>query len=97
MHLAYRHGDRFYSAEGLRAYKDKFRPVWRPRYLASPGGITLPRILADLTALIAKDHHAAKSVMAEQKQAVDPTPIQEQASQSAASADACPSKSSPDE
>jgi phosphatidylglycerol lysyltransferase len=69
MHLAYRHGDRFYSAEGLRAYKDKFRPVWRPRYLASPGGITLPRILADLTALIAKDHHAAKSLVTEPTQA----------------------------
>ncbi len=97
MHLAYRHGDRFYSAEGLRAYKDKFRPVWRPRYLASPGGITLPRILADLTALIAKDHHAAKSLVTEPTQTADPTPRQEQASQSAASADACPSKSSPDE
>ena len=97
MHLAYRHGDRFYSAEGLRAYKDKFRPVWRPRYLASPGGITLPRILADLTALIAKDHHAAKSLVKEPTPAAEPTPTIEPTPQSAASADACPSKSSPDE
>ena len=38
MHLAYRHGDRFYSAEGLRAYKDKFRPVWRRAIWLRPAG-----------------------------------------------------------
>ena len=56
VHLAYSHGDRFYSFEGLRKYKEKFHPVWQPKYLASPGGIALPRILTDLTALIAKEH-----------------------------------------
>jgi phosphatidylglycerol lysyltransferase len=33
-------------------YKQKFDPVWEPRYLASPGGLALPRILANITALI---------------------------------------------
>jgi hypothetical protein len=37
----------------LRAYKQKFNPVWTPRYLAYPGGLTLPRILVDASALIA--------------------------------------------
>lgn len=50
--LLFRHGDRFYGFEGLREYKDKFDPVWTPKYLAAPGGLALPRILADVTALI---------------------------------------------
>jgi phosphatidylglycerol lysyltransferase len=61
VHLAYSHGDRFYSFEGLRKYKEKFHPVWRPKYLASPGGIALPRILTDLAALIAKEHKTDES------------------------------------
>jgi phosphatidylglycerol lysyltransferase len=27
--------------------------VWQPRYLAYPGGLRLPRVLADVSALIA--------------------------------------------
>lgn len=54
LEFAYRHGDHFYSFEGLRQYKQKFDPVWRPKYLASPGGLALPRILTDLTRLIGR-------------------------------------------
>ncbi|MDX1431700.1 MAG: phosphatidylglycerol lysyltransferase domain-containing protein [Gammaproteobacteria bacterium] len=50
--LIYRHGEHFYNFEGLRHYKDKFRPVWTPRYLVSPGGVALPRMLLDIAALI---------------------------------------------
>jgi phosphatidylglycerol lysyltransferase len=49
----YKRGDRFYNFEGLRAFKSKFGPEWRPRYLAYPGGLGLPRILMDVTQLIA--------------------------------------------
>ena len=49
----YEHGEAVYSFQGLRAFKDKFNPVWEPRYLAYPGGLRLPRILADTSALIA--------------------------------------------
>ena len=49
----YRHGETFYNFQGLRAYKEKFNPVWEPRYLAYPGGLALPRVLADVSALIA--------------------------------------------
>jgi phosphatidylglycerol lysyltransferase len=49
----YEHGDVIYNFQGLRAYKDKFNPVWEPRYLAYPGGLTLPRVLADAAALVA--------------------------------------------
>jgi phosphatidylglycerol lysyltransferase len=50
--LVARHGGHFYNFQGLRQYKDKFDPVWEPRYLASPGGLVLPAILSDLTQLV---------------------------------------------
>ena len=50
--LVYAHGEHFYNFKGLRAYKEKFDPVWEPRYLASPGGMALPRIMTNLTTLI---------------------------------------------
>ncbi len=49
----FRYGEAFYNFEGLRAYKDKFHPVWEPRYLAYPGGLSLPIVLADIAALAA--------------------------------------------
>ena len=50
--LVYTHGEHFYNFKGLRAYKEKFDPVWEPRYLASPGGLALPRIMTNLATLI---------------------------------------------
>ena len=47
-----RHGGHFYNFEGLRRYKEKFDPVWTPKFLACPGGLALPRILADIGALV---------------------------------------------
>ena len=49
---ALRHGGRLYNFQGLRAFKAKFQPVWRPAYLLYPG-ISLGRVLPDVTALIA--------------------------------------------
>lgn len=49
----YSHGGPFYNFAGLRAYKEKFGPVWEPRYLAAPGTFSLPRILPDIAALVA--------------------------------------------
>lgn len=51
--FVYRHGEPFYNFAGLRSYKDKFHPVWEPRYLAYPGGLALPVVLADIAALSA--------------------------------------------
>jgi phosphatidylglycerol lysyltransferase len=52
-HFLYQQGEPFYNFQGLRAYKEKFHPVWEPRYLAYPGGLALARILADVSALVA--------------------------------------------
>lgn len=51
--LVFRFGEHFYNFRGLRQYKDKYDPTWHPRYLASPGGLALPRILTNVAALIA--------------------------------------------
>jgi len=51
--FVFRYGEHFYNFEGLRRYKAKFRPEWEPKYLVAPGGIALPRIMFDVSALIA--------------------------------------------
>ena len=50
--LLYRHAEEFYRFEGLKAFKQKFDPVWTPQYLACPGGLGIPTALIDVTALI---------------------------------------------
>jgi phosphatidylglycerol lysyltransferase len=51
--IVYRRGETFYNFQGLRAFKEKFHPVWEPRYLAYPGGLSLPGVTADVSALVA--------------------------------------------
>jgi len=48
----FRHGEHFYNFQGLRQFKEKFSPRWEPKYLASPGGLALPRIFANIASLI---------------------------------------------
>jgi phosphatidylglycerol lysyltransferase len=50
--LVFRYGEHFYNFQGLREYKQKFAPIWEPRYLASPGGLSFPRILMNIASLI---------------------------------------------
>lgn len=52
--LVFRHGERFYGFRGLRAYKDKFGPTWRPRYLAGPQDVGLLKALRDVARLIGR-------------------------------------------
>ncbi|MEZ5500816.1 MAG: bifunctional lysylphosphatidylglycerol flippase/synthetase MprF [Steroidobacteraceae bacterium] len=51
--FVYRHGEHFYNFSGLRRYKSKFDPRWQPRYLVAHGGLALPRIVSDLSILVA--------------------------------------------
>lgn len=46
-------GEEFYNFEGLHDYKAKFDPVWFPRYLAVPAGLSAPLILMTVAKLIA--------------------------------------------
>ena len=48
----FRHGEHFYNFQGLHEYKDKFAPVWQPKYIACPRGLMLPRILANVAAMV---------------------------------------------
>jgi phosphatidylglycerol lysyltransferase len=50
--FVFRHGEHFYNFRGLREYKDKFDPLWQPRYLAYPSGLALPQILTSIVTLI---------------------------------------------
>lgn len=50
--FVFRFGEHFYNFEGLRAFKEKFDPVWVPRYLACESALSAPRVLLDVAALI---------------------------------------------
>ena len=50
--MVQRYGETFYHFEGLRKYKEKFLPVWRPRYLAASGKFGVAGALLDVTSLI---------------------------------------------
>jgi phosphatidylglycerol lysyltransferase len=50
--FVFEHGEHFYNFQGLRQYKEKFVPVWEPKYLATRGGLMLPRILTNVASLI---------------------------------------------
>lgn len=47
------HGEYFYNFKGLRAYKEKFNPIWEPRYIALPKGFKQMFVLKDVALLIA--------------------------------------------
>lgn len=48
----FRLGGEFYNFEGLYNYKNKFDPVWQPRYLAAPSGIQVASTFIAVTSLI---------------------------------------------
>jgi phosphatidylglycerol lysyltransferase len=52
--LLFRTGEHYYNFQGLRQYKEKFDPVWEPRYIACPGGVSLAPILANIASLVGR-------------------------------------------
>ncbi len=48
LRFVFEHINRFYNFKGLHGYKDKYGPVWSPRYLIYPNVATLPAIGAAL-------------------------------------------------
>ncbi|WP_226579277.1 bifunctional lysylphosphatidylglycerol flippase/synthetase MprF [Acuticoccus sediminis] len=50
----YRRGGAFYNFSGLREFKAKFRPDWRPRYLACTDSRSIARVMLDATLIISR-------------------------------------------
>ncbi|WP_421738555.1 phosphatidylglycerol lysyltransferase domain-containing protein [Caulobacter sp.] len=46
--LLYERGEEIYNFQGVRRYKDKYDPVWQPRYIAAPHKWSIPFLLADI-------------------------------------------------
>ena len=46
--LLFERGEEIYNFRGVRRYKDKYDPLWQPRYIASPHKWQIPMLLADV-------------------------------------------------
>ena len=60
--LVYRHGGHFYNFDGLRNFKNKFDPVWEPRFLVAPPRANILLVATDAAALIAGGMRKAVAV-----------------------------------
>jgi phosphatidylglycerol lysyltransferase len=46
--LLFERGEDLYNFQGVRRYKDKFDPLWVPRYIAGPSKWAIPVLIADV-------------------------------------------------
>lgn len=46
--LLFERGEEIYNFRGVRRYKDKYDPLWQPRYVAAPHKWQIPMVLADV-------------------------------------------------
>jgi phosphatidylglycerol lysyltransferase len=46
--LLFERGEDLYNFRGVRRYKDKYDPIWQPRYIAAPHKWAIPILLADV-------------------------------------------------
>ncbi|MBI1199168.1 MAG: GNAT family N-acetyltransferase [Phenylobacterium sp.] len=46
--LIFDRGEEIYNFQGVRRYKDKYDPLWQPRYVAAPHKWAIPRLVADV-------------------------------------------------
>jgi len=49
--LLFERGEEIYNFRGVRRYKDKYDPLWQPRYIAAPHRWQIPMLLADVSLL----------------------------------------------
>lgn len=52
--IVYQRGNTWYNFKGLRQFKEKFDPIWEPRYLAAPGGAAAAAAVTRVTALVSR-------------------------------------------
>jgi phosphatidylglycerol lysyltransferase len=50
--VLFRFVEYFDDVMNARAFMERFRPVWKPRYLAMTGGLSIPRVLFEVASLI---------------------------------------------
>jgi len=50
--IIFTHGEHFYNYKGLRDFKEKFNPVWSPKYVVLPKGFKQGIALKDIATLI---------------------------------------------
>ena len=50
--LIYKSGGEFYNFDGLRQFKNKFKPEWKPKYLAANKGVNPYIAMVEIAALI---------------------------------------------
>jgi phosphatidylglycerol lysyltransferase len=46
--LLFERGEEIYNFQGVRRYKDKYDPLWQPRYCAAPHKWSIPWLMADV-------------------------------------------------
>jgi phosphatidylglycerol lysyltransferase len=46
--LLFERGEEIYNFRGVRRFKDKYDPIWQPRYIAAPHKWAIPILLADV-------------------------------------------------
>jgi len=46
--LLFERGEELYNFRGVRRYKDKYDPLWLPRYIAAPHKWSIARLMADI-------------------------------------------------
>ncbi len=46
--LLFERGEEIYNFQGVRRYKDKYDPLWQPRYIAGPHKWVIPLLMADV-------------------------------------------------
>jgi lysylphosphatidylglycerol synthetase-like protein (DUF2156 family) len=49
--LIFDRGEEIYNFQGVRRYKDKYDPIWQPRYVAAARRWAIPLVLADVSLL----------------------------------------------
>jgi phosphatidylglycerol lysyltransferase len=46
--LLFERGEEIYNFRGVHRFKDKYDPVWQPRYIAAPHKWAIPILIADV-------------------------------------------------